>query len=105
MGHIIMMDRYIFAKYFEVLETRSLRDNMEVMNNVWSYRSSLDQGETYFAKILYNKDETAALNTYNFNSLATAAIATAQSEIPSMRFYKAFIFHCTVFQRSSVLYS
>uniref|UniRef100_A0AAT9JFM3 Nucleocapsid protein n=1 Tax=Macrotermes bellicosus lispivirus 1 TaxID=3133480 RepID=A0AAT9JFM3_9MONO len=88
MGHIIMIDRYIFAKYPELLRIRALRDNMEAMNNAWTYLASLDPGERYFAKLLYNKDQTAALNRNNFSLLATAAIAAAQCEIPSMRFYR-----------------
>jgi hypothetical protein len=87
-GHILMIDRYIFGKYPELLRIRALRDNMEAMNNAWNYLSSLNPGERYFAKILYNKDETAALNRNNFSLLATAAVAAAQFEIPSMQFYR-----------------
>lgn len=88
MGHIIMIDRYIFGKYPELLRIRSLRDNMEAMNNAWTYLASLEPGERYFVKILYNRDQTASLNRNNFSLLATAAIAAAQCEIPSMRFYR-----------------
>ncbi|QQM16273.1 hypothetical protein 3 [Jimsystermes virus] len=88
MGHIIMIDKYIFSRYPELLRIRSLRDNMEAMNNAWSYLSSLQPGDRYFAKLLYNKDATAPLNRNNFSLLATAAITAAQFETPSMRFYQ-----------------
>ena len=88
MGHILMIDRYIFSKYPELLRIRSLRDNMESMNTAWAYLASLEPGERYFAKILYNKDETAPLNRNNFTLLFSAAIAAAQFEIPSMRFFQ-----------------
>jgi hypothetical protein len=86
--HILMIDRYVVGKYPELLRIRALRDNMESMNNAWNYLSSLDPGERYFAKILYNKDQTAALNRNNFSLLATAADAAAHFEIPSMQFYR-----------------
>ena len=70
MGHILMIDRYIFSKYPELLRIRSLRDNMESMNTAWAYLASLEPGERYFAKILYTKDETAALNRNNFTLLS-----------------------------------
>jgi hypothetical protein len=59
MGHIIMINRYIFRKYPEFLRMRSLHDNMEAMNNAWTYLASLDPGERYFANILYTKDDSA----------------------------------------------
>jgi len=61
---------------------------VEALNNAWTFLSSLSPGERYFAKLLFSKDETAALNRNNFQLLATAAIAAAQFETPSMRFYK-----------------
>jgi hypothetical protein len=88
MGHIIMIDRYLFSKYPELLRIRSLRDNMEAINNAWLYLASLSPGERFFAKILDNRDQTAALNRNHFQLLATAAIAAAQFETPSMRFYQ-----------------
>jgi hypothetical protein len=88
MGHILMIDKYIFGRYPEFLRIRALRDNMEAMNNAWHYLSSLEPGERYFAKILYTKDETAALNRNNFSLLATAAISAAKFGIPSMQFYR-----------------
>jgi hypothetical protein len=88
MGHIIMIDRYLFSKYPELLRIRSLRDTMEAINNAWVYLASLDPGERFFAKILYNRDQTAPLNRNHFQLLATAAIAAAQFETPSMRFYQ-----------------
>ncbi|UUW06596.1 VP5 [Cat Tien Hospitalitermes Lispi-like virus] len=88
MGHIVMIDKYIFSKYPELLRIRSIRDNMDAMNNAWAFLASLTPGERYFVKILYNKDETAPLNRNNFQLLATAAIAAAQFETPSMRFYQ-----------------
>jgi hypothetical protein len=47
MDHIIMIDRCIFAKYPELLRMRSLPDNMEAMNNAWTYLASLDPGERF----------------------------------------------------------
>ena len=88
MGHILMTDRYIFSKYPERLRIRSLRDNMESMKTAWAYLASLEPGERYFTKNLYTKDETAPLKRNNFTLLASAAIAAAQFEIPSMRFFK-----------------
>jgi len=88
MGHIIMIDRYIFSKYPELLRIRALRDNMANMNAAWEFLASLDPGNRYFAKLLFTKDATAVLNRNNFSLLATAAIAAAQFEIPSMRFYR-----------------
>jgi hypothetical protein len=57
-GHILIIDRYIFGKYPELLRIRALRDNMEAMNRAWAYLVSLDPGERYFAKLLYTRDET-----------------------------------------------
>jgi len=37
MGHIVMIDRYIFSKYPELLRIRALRDNMANMNSAWDY--------------------------------------------------------------------
>jgi hypothetical protein len=51
---------------------------MEAMNNAWTFLASLDPSERYFAKLLYNKDQTAPVNRNNFSLLATAAIAAAQ---------------------------
>ena len=70
----------------KLLRIRALWDNMEAMNNAWNF-CHLSPGERYFAKLLFSKDETAALNRNNFQHLATAAIAAAQFETPSMRFY------------------
>jgi hypothetical protein len=61
---------------------------MEAMNNAWTFLSSLSPEERYFVKLLFSEDETAALNCNNFQFLATAAIAAAQFETPSMRFYR-----------------
>jgi len=88
MGHIILIDRYIFSKYPELLRIRSLRDSMIAMNKAWEYLASLPAGERFFAKILYDKNATAALNRQNFHLLANAAVAAAQFDTPSMRFYK-----------------
>jgi hypothetical protein len=49
MGHILMINHYIFGKYPELLRIRALRDNMEAMNHAWAYLVSLDPGERYFA--------------------------------------------------------
>jgi len=88
MGHILMIDRYIFSKYPELLRIRLLRDNMAAMNRAWEFLASLPAGERFFAKILYDKSETAALNRQNFHLLANAAVSAAQFETPSMRFYR-----------------
>jgi len=88
MGHIIMIDRYLFSKYPELLRIRVLRDSMLAMNRAWEFLASLDPGERFFAKILYDKNTTAPLNRQNFSLLATAAIAAAQFETPSMQYYK-----------------
>jgi hypothetical protein len=48
---------------------------MDAMNKAWEYLMSLDAGDRYFVKILFTKDETAALNRNNFSLLATAAVA------------------------------
>jgi hypothetical protein len=85
MGHILMIDRYIFGKYPALLRITALRDNMEAMNRAWAYLVSLDPGDRYFAKILYTKDETAALNRNNFSLLAIAAVAAALTDTPSIR--------------------
>ena len=88
MGHILMIDRYIFSKYPELLRITLLRDNMTAMNRAWDFLASLSAGERFFAKILYDKSETAALNRQNFHFLANAAVTAAQFETPSMRFYR-----------------
>lgn len=88
MGHILMIDKYIFSKYPELLRIRSLRDNMAAMNTAWEYLASVEEDERFFVKILYDRSATAALNRQNFTLLATAAISAAQFETPSMRFYR-----------------
>jgi hypothetical protein len=61
---------------------------MEAVNHAWAHLVSLDPGKRYFAKILYTKDETAALSRNNFSLLAAPAITPAQVETPSMQFYR-----------------
>lgn len=62
-------------------------ESLERFQGTQSSINTTDPGERYFVKILYIKDETAALNRNDFNLLATAAIAAAQVETPSMQFY------------------
>jgi hypothetical protein len=37
MGHVPMVDRYIFTKYSELFKINALRGNMEAMKNAWVF--------------------------------------------------------------------
>jgi hypothetical protein len=70
MGHILMIDRYIFGKYSEFIR-------MGLLEIVRPRR-----------KLLFSRDERAALNRNNFSLLATAAVPAAQTGTPSMQFHR-----------------
>lgn len=88
MGHILLIDRYIFGKYPELLRIRALRDNMGAINKALEYLNSIEPDLRFFVKLLHDKNETAVLNRQNFPLLAAAAVAAAQFETPSMKNYR-----------------
>jgi hypothetical protein len=87
MGHIIMIDRYLFKRYRELLRWGLQADYTEQMVMAWSYLAEKPEEERYFVKILYSKEETAVLNRTNFSLYVAASSAAAQYETPSMKNY------------------
>lgn len=83
MGHIMMIDRYLFKRYRELLRWRLLADCTEQMILAWTYLAEKPQEERYYVKLLYPKEETAVLNRTNFSLY----VATAQYETTSMKNY------------------
>jgi hypothetical protein len=87
MTHIILIDEYLCHRYKELLSIRMLVDNRG-MREAWRFLSSLPAHEVYFAKILYDKEKTACLNSSNFPLHVAAAVAAARFDNPSMVHYR-----------------
>ena len=88
MTHIILIDEYLYSRYRELLSIRLLADNHKGMLAAWQFLASLQPHEVYYAKILFDKEQTACLNRNNFPLHTAAAVAAAKFETPSMINYR-----------------
>jgi hypothetical protein len=75
-------------RYKELLSIRLLSDNHKGMLAAWQILASLPPHEVYYAKIFYDKEQTACLNRNNFPLHTAAAVAAAKFETPSMINYR-----------------
>jgi len=88
MTHITLIDEYLYSRYRELLSIRLLADNHKGMLAAWQFLASLQPHEFYYAKILFDKEQTACLNRNNFPLHTAAAVAAAKFETPSMINYR-----------------
>jgi hypothetical protein len=87
MGHILLIDYYLFNKYPEILRVRAIRDDLVKYNQALNYLAFLTPYERLYVKLMRPREETSVLNRNNFVMLSTAAFAAAKIELPSMRNY------------------
>ena len=88
MTHIILIDEYLYSRHRELLSIRLLANNHKGMLGAWKYLSSLKPHEVYYAKILFDKEETACLNRNHFPLHTAAAVGAARLETPSKANYR-----------------
>jgi hypothetical protein len=88
MTHIILIDEYLYTRHRELLTLRVLANNHKGMHAAWQFLAQLAPHEVYYAKILYDKEQTACLNRNNFPLHIAAAVAAAKIESPTMANYR-----------------
>jgi hypothetical protein len=86
MTHIILIDKYLYHRYKELLSMRLLAENHKGTSAAWDFLASLEKHERFFPKILYDKQHLASRG--NFPLHIAAAVAAARFETPSMANYR-----------------
>lgn len=78
MTHLVMIDKYIFEEHPEFLSTILLRGLKPRFANAIKYLRTLPPENQMYARLLYSKDECAALNRRAFEDAHTVALTIAQ---------------------------
>jgi hypothetical protein len=74
MTHIILIDEYLYSRYKELLNIRVLADNHKGMNAAGQFLAQLAPHEVYYAKILYDKEQTAVEITHGNKTFTAVSL-------------------------------